>query len=69
MSAFEAFMFWIGLVYLIYLCKVEPLQPDKLEDDLGDLDMTEYRRTLDEQAWLDRPVLNVTLSRKWTRRV
>ena len=64
MTPFLAFCFWLGMIWLIYQCKVAPLQPDKLEDDLGDLDMTEYRRTLREQAYWDEPCVNVMLSRR-----
>lgn len=68
-SAFEAFAFWVVLCWLVYQCKVEPLQPDQLEDDLTDVDLSERSRQLElrEAAWLDRPVVNLRLSRRWLR--
>lgn len=32
MSAFSAFMFWMVMCWLVYLCRVEPLQPDQDTD-------------------------------------
>ena len=69
MSAFEAFAFWLGMVYLIYLCKVEPLQPDQPLDDLSDVDVTDpsFHVAVREADWMDRPVVNIRLSRRGKR--
>lgn len=67
MTAFEAFMFWLGMCWLVYLCKVEQLQPDQPEDELADVDLSDVhrRRVVAEADWRDRPVVNVRLSGRW----
>ncbi len=68
-TPFMAFMFWLGMIYLLILCRVEPLQPDKPEDIFDDLDMTEprYARAVREQDWWDDPVINIKLSGRWNK--
>lgn len=67
MSAFEALMLWMGLCYLVYQCRVEPLQPDRLEDDLTDVDLSDVhrQREIRNADWMDRPIVNVVLSRRF----
>ena len=47
------------LCWLVWQCRVEPLQPDQPEDDLGPIDISDvHRRRCMEEAeirgWLDR---------------
>lgn len=69
MTPFLAFCFWIGMIWLLVMCKVEPLQPDQPEDIFHDLDMTErpYARAVRESEWCDRPVVNIRLSGRWMK--
>ena len=66
MTPFSALMLWMGLCWLVYRCKVEPLQPDKLEDNLGDVDVRsrEFQVALKNASWWDEPQINVALSRR-----
>lgn len=70
MTVFAVFSLWCGLVYLL-IQRSQPLQPDKLEDDLGeDLDMAAraYRKLVAEAEWLAAPKINLKLSGKWVKR-
>ncbi len=69
MTVFAVFSLWCGLVYLLAM-RPKPLQPDKIEDELTDLDMAEvaYRRLVREAEWLAAPRINVRLSGKWVKR-
>ena len=66
MSLFTAFMLWVFLCWLVVSWTERPLQPDRLEDDLGDVDLGERSRQVElrEALWWESPVVNVVLSRR-----
>lgn len=68
MTPFIAFCLWLLACWLVAR-RVQPLQPDRLEDDLGDVDVTErrFQVALREAEWWERPAVNLRLSRKWVR--
>ena len=70
MTAFSLVMLWLAAIWLVYTWRESPLQPDQLEDGLGELDMSElaYRRLMREADWLSAPKINLRLSGKWVRR-
>lgn len=67
MSPFEAFMLWLGLCWLVVAIGGKPLQPDQLTDELADVDLSDIhrQREIREAAWLDRPVVNISLMRRF----
>lgn len=69
MTGFTLFMFWLGACWLVGYLVSKPLQPDQLTDDLGDLDVDarEFQVALKNQAWMDRPVINLRLSGRWVK--
>ena len=66
MSLFTAFMLWVFLCWLVVSLTERPLQPDRLEDDLGDVDLAERSRQVElrNTLWWESPVVNVVLSRR-----
>lgn len=64
---FVLFMLWVCACWVVYQLTVRPLQPDRLEDDLGDVDLRRRPRVLSEASWWDDPIVNVTLSRRVRR--
>lgn len=69
MDPFLAFMAWCGACWLYIALRHAPLQPEQPCDDLADVDLEDVhrRRDLAEAAWMDRPVINIRLSQRWTR--
>lgn len=66
MSAFTAFMLWVFLCWMVVSLTERPLQPDRLEDDLADVDLSERSRQVElrNTLWWESPVVNVVLSRR-----
>lgn len=69
LSAFQAFCFWMVMCWLVYQCRVAPLQPDQLQDDLADVDVDDVHRRREMIAWenRDRFQVNLKLSGRWHR--
>lgn len=67
-SAFVAFMFWLLAMWLVWEFTHKPLT-QKIEHELADIDVEDrqFQSALKEAAWLDRPVINLRLSRKWVK--
>lgn len=64
MTAFSIVMLWLGACWLVATLTAKPLQPDRLEDDLGTVDPATVRRARREAAYQARPWVNLVLVRR-----